>query len=109
MASRADRAKIFLPFNPLKGFTEALEAQEQACIPRPELSEDAAAELDRSLRQTRPGDTVFVMYYASGARRHHPGTVRRIDLQRRRLVLEDAVIPLDDLLELRRMPTEDAP
>ena len=28
MATRADRAKIFLPFNPLRGFQEALEAQE---------------------------------------------------------------------------------
>ena len=64
MASRADRAKIFLPFNPLRGFQEALEAQERVRIPRPELSDDAAEALDRALRHLRPGDTASVLYYA---------------------------------------------
>ena len=40
MARRADRAKIFAPFDALKGFKEALAAQEVIIVPKVELSED---------------------------------------------------------------------
>lgn len=102
MASRADRAKIFLPFNPLKGFTEALEAQERVRIPKPELAEDAAVELDRTLRRLQPGEAVSVIYYADGACHHHSGVAREVDARRRHLVLEDTAIAFDGLIEVRR-------
>lgn len=43
------RAKIFSPFDALKGFSEAVEAKEELYAERAELSEDECAELDRTL------------------------------------------------------------
>lgn len=40
------RAKIFSPFDALKGFTEAVEAKDELYVERIELSEDECAELD---------------------------------------------------------------
>ncbi len=40
------RAKIFSPFDALKGFTEAVEAKDELYVERVELSEDECAELD---------------------------------------------------------------
>lgn len=100
MASRADRAKIFLPFNPLRGFQEALEAQERVRIPRPELSDDAAEALDRALRHLRPGDTASVLYYADEACHRLSGQVLRVDARLRQLAIGGAAIPFEALLEV---------
>ena len=99
--SRTDRAKIFLPFSPLKGFQEALEAQERVRIPQPELSEDAAEELDRTLRRLKSGDRVSVRCYRDGARHRRSGAVQRADPRRRLLMLEDETIPFGALLEIQ--------
>lgn len=99
--SRTDRAKIFLPFSPLKGFQEALEAQERVRIPQPELSEDAAEELDRTLRRLKSGDRVSVLCYLDGARHRRSGAVCRADPRRRLLMLEDETIPFGALLEIQ--------
>ncbi len=40
------RAKIFSPFDALKGFSEAVEAKDEMYVERVELSEDEYAELD---------------------------------------------------------------
>ena len=47
------RAKIFSPFDALKGFTEAVEAKDELYVERAELSEDECAELDRIIGELR--------------------------------------------------------
>ena len=47
------RAKIFSPFDALKGFTEAVEAKDELYVERVELSEDECAELDRVIGALR--------------------------------------------------------
>ena len=44
--SLGKRAKIFSPFDALKGFTEAVEAKDELYVEHIELSEDECAELD---------------------------------------------------------------
>ena len=44
--SPGKRAKIFSPFDALKGFTEAVEAKDELYVERIELSEDQCAEID---------------------------------------------------------------
>ena len=48
--SRADRAKIFMPFSALKGYEEAIEEKQKLVTERVELSEEQKAELDRKLK-----------------------------------------------------------
>ncbi|MBR1832800.1 MAG: hypothetical protein IJ784_10265 [Ruminiclostridium sp.] len=43
------RAKIFSPFDALKGFSDAVEAKEEMYVARIELCEDECAELDSKL------------------------------------------------------------
>ena len=47
------RAKIFSPFDALKGFTEAVEAKDELYVERIELSEDECAELDNVIADLR--------------------------------------------------------
>lgn len=60
---KADRAKLFLPFDALKGFREALAEKERIVVPKTELSEDRKEELDRLLHQIKPGDIITVVYF----------------------------------------------
>ena len=46
---RGHRAKIFSPFDALKGFDEAIESEEELFIRKPDLSEAEKEELDKKL------------------------------------------------------------
>lgn len=45
------RAKIFSPFDALKGFNEAVEAKDELYVERIELSEDECADLDKIITE----------------------------------------------------------
>ena len=64
--SRVQRAKQFAPFSALKGLEEALAEKEREYEPQTELSDDAAEELDRCLRELQKGTAVTVKYYCDG-------------------------------------------
>lgn len=57
------RAKQFIPFDALKGFSEALRAQEAVKTTRKQLSPDAEEELERELAAIHTGSFVTVIYY----------------------------------------------
>ena len=56
--NNAQRAKQFMPFAALKGFEEAVRAQERQREPRVILGEDARQELNFRLQGILPGDRV---------------------------------------------------
>ena len=59
------RAKIFIPFEPLRGFREALlERERQAgAIARADLPPERQERISRVLANLVPGDTVSVTHY----------------------------------------------
>lgn len=61
---RAERAKIFAPFDALKGFQEALLAEEFIPTQRKELTEDQIEAIDYKLRQLTGNPIVTVTYYS---------------------------------------------
>jgi hypothetical protein len=73
----SERAKIFIPFNPLKGFQEALRAKEREMesSQRPTLSDDRRAEIDAALSAVGPGSRLRLTYYDGGFLRTVDGTV----------------------------------
>ena len=77
--SREMRAKQFMPFAALKGYSEALRRKEKVTVPRPEFSEEYQEELDRTLRQVQKNDMVSVVYFSRGEFRKVTGMVSRID------------------------------
>ena len=102
--SRGERAKQFSSFEALSERPAYLKRAEFCPVGRIELSEEAAEELNRRLIDLTPGDLLAVTYFRGGEYRTRRGRFLRIDLPFRRLYLEDASFPLDDLYSVARTP-----
>ena len=107
---RQNRAKIFAPYQALKGFGEAIHAKDAVFVPRMELPEYAQERLDRKLRQLHCWDTVTVTWFRGkpgeadrnlGQYVTVTGTVERIDPVFRVLLLGKQRIPMEEIVELR--------
>ena len=107
---RQNRAKIFAPYQALKGFSEAVHEKDTVYVRRLELSEYVKECLDRKLRQLRRWDTVSVTWFRPKPGGEDPdtgqyiavtGTVERIDPVFRVLLLGGQKIPMDDIADLR--------
>ena len=102
MMDQSSRAKQFAPFSPLRGMNEAMLAQEQTREARIFLGEDAQAELNRKLLSLEAGDIITAEFYRGGHYIRVRGSVEKIDINARRLILGDVRIPLDDLKDIYR-------
>ena len=60
---RSRRAKQFQPFDALRGLKEAIAAKEKVPTPRRHLSEEAIAEIDKTLISLQKGQIVTVVFY----------------------------------------------
>ena len=77
--SREDRAKQFMPFAALKGYSEALRKKEKVVVPRAEVSEEYAEILDCKLRKVKKNDIITVIHFHDGEYLKKTGMVSRID------------------------------
>jgi len=59
----ADRAKLFIPFDALTGFDEALRKKEKCVKKRLVLSEDQIEYINEILSQLEAGDMAELKYY----------------------------------------------
>lgn len=108
---RADRAAQFAPFAALTGYEEAVQETARRTEEERELSESALEELDETVRllQSEASPHVSVTWFVPDERKEGgsyetaEGEVRRIDPDRRLLILQDGTsIPLDEILMLSR-------
>ena len=60
----SDRAKIFLPFDALKGFREALKEKEKIKVDKKLLSNYQKEEIMKVLKELKKGDLVKIEYYS---------------------------------------------
>lgn len=97
---KADRAKLFLPFDALKGFREALAEKERIVVPKTELSEDRKEELDRLLHQMKPGDIITVVYFHNEEYVQLTGMLSRISLSGRTLSIVQTRISFADIYSI---------
>ena len=105
---RQNRAKIFAPYQALKGFGDAVRAKDAVYVPRMELPADRQEQLDRQLRGLRRQDRVSVTWFL--ARPGDPsgrgqyvtaaGTVERIDMYARLLWVGAQPVPFSDITEI---------
>lgn len=100
---RAERAKIFAPFDALKGFHEALAAQEVIIVPRQELSEEMKEELNYKLQHIAGHPVITVIYYSLAANNYLrvTGKVARISPSSRILQVVNTKISFDDIQNLQ--------
>lgn len=121
---RGRRAKIFSPFDALKGFSEAVAAKDEIYVSRPEPGEEEREELNRRLcrlaervrrgRRTGVGGArVRAVYFVPCGDREYPawglrgklaaaeGLCTRLEAAAERsLTVDGTVIRLEDLLSL---------
>lgn len=97
---RAERAKQFMPFSALDGLNRTLDDFNRPADERICLGEDAQIELDRRLHTLCPGREVCAVFYANRRYTALSGTVMKIDLEGRSLLISDTWVPMDDLLAI---------
>ncbi len=96
----SERAKQFMPFAALRDLPAALAARERIVVPRPELSEEMAEELDRQMHLLAKGKIATVVYFSKGECLKVTGIVARIDETARILQIVNTKIPFADILQV---------
>ncbi len=94
------RAKQFMPFAALRGLPEALAVKERVTVPKVELSEEMAAELDRKMHLLEKGKIATVVYFSEDEYLKKTGMVARMDESARILQIVNVKIPFDDILDV---------
>ncbi len=95
-----ERAKQFMPFSALKGLAEALKEKEKIVVPKIELSEDGAVELDRKMHTLTCGKIATIIYYNKQEYLKLTGMVAKIDTDNRILQIVNMQISFDDIYDI---------
>ena len=100
--SRVDRAKLFVPFDALKGLQEILREKEKEIEERKELSEESLMELQEELNKVEIGSTVLIKYYKNKRYIEINGIVTKINFVKKKIIInEDIMINMCDIIELK--------
>lgn len=97
---REDRAKQFMPFAALKGYTEALRKKEKIIVPKAELSEEYQEALDLKMRMIKKNDMITVVYFCKGEYLKVTGKVSKIDKTFRILKIVNTKINFDNIYDI---------
>lgn len=98
--TQQERAKQFAPYAALKGFGAYIRSAERETVERVILGEDAAQELDRCLRELHIGDIIKVRYYLRQQYVDLSGNVKKIDLDRKVIQVDNIHVPIRDILHI---------
>lgn len=96
----SERAKIFGSFSPLKSFGKALLEKEKIVVPKIEIADDKAQEIDRILHEIKVGDIVCTVHYKGGEYIKTVGCVSRFEPSEKALYLAKTKINFDDIYDL---------
>ncbi len=93
------RAKIFAPFDALKGLSEAIAEKEKIVVPKRILSEDRVAEINRTLSELNPGQVITVIYYGSYEQNYlqRTGKVTKVDAYWHNLILGNFCVDFSEI------------
>lgn len=101
--TKEERAKQFMPFAALKGYTEALRQKEKIVVPKMELSEEYKEMLDWKLRQVQKNDMITVTFFCKHEYLKQTGMVSRIDETARILQVVNTKILFDDIYDIEQV------
>lgn len=86
--NRVSRAKQFLPFNALAGFSEALREKEYEYENKKELTEESYEELEIQLNRIEKGSKVKIRFYKNKKYVETIGIITAIDYIKKRIQLD---------------------
>lgn len=96
--NKADRAKLFQPFDSLKGFNKYIK--EKVIIEKKELSTDDCDELNWKINQIKPGMMIEIVYFDINKYVRLEGLVSKIDLDKKTLTVVNKTISLIDIVKI---------
>ncbi len=101
----SQRAKIFMPFDALKGFKDALKEKEKIKVLKKELSDDQKEELNSKIREIIKGDMLTIVYYCQKDKTYLnvTGILTEINETMRYLKIVKNKIALDDILSIKKL------
>lgn len=100
MQNNIERAKIFMPFDALKGLKEAYELQEKIAENKVELGEDREFELNKKISSLVKGDNITIKYYYGIEYIETSGIVKKVDEVNKNIQLLSTKIDFDDILDI---------
>lgn len=100
MQNNIERAKIFSPFDALKGLKEAYELQEKIAENKVELGEDKELELNKKISSLVKGDNITIKYYYGVEYIETSGIVKKVDEVNKNIQLLSTKIDFDDILDI---------
>ena len=97
---KAERAKIFAPYDALRGMYAKLRQVEETKVERAELSEDVLEYLNRFFSNLHEGHRIYLSYYddRSGDYLGVKGTVVSFTSDKKRIVLIPDCVPARERL-----------
>ena len=95
-----ERAKIFMPFDALKGLRQALKEKEKIVAKKVDLTQDDIEEISKTLSQLKKRQMVSVTYYDGEDYTKIVGLVSKIDAISQTLTVVQTNIKFEDILEI---------
>ena len=97
----ADRAKIFAPFDALKGFKEALREKEKVVVKKRIISQEEKDKIGEILKNIKKNQMVEVIYFDNDEYLKIKGVVSKIDYVYLELMIVQTKIKFDDIYQIR--------
>jgi hypothetical protein len=98
---KLERAKIFLPFDALKGFQEALREKEKILVDKKILSQEEKEKIANKLIQLKKGMIVKIIYFENHEYIELEGMISKIDLVYQKLKIVTKEIQFTDILDIK--------
>lgn len=99
--TKLERAKIFLPFDALKGLKEALREKEKILVDKKILSIEEKEKIANKLLQVKKGMIIKVIYYENNEYIELEGIVSSIDYTYQCLKIVKKEISFNDILDIK--------
>jgi len=101
--SMADRAKIFLPFNGLRGYYDLILKVDKIVEPKRELSEDELDNLSNTFNKLKKRMIVKINYYLDDGYVDIEGMISKINVNKRIITIVKTNINFDDIFDIKIM------
>ena len=106
--NREERAKQFMPFDALKGLSDALRMKEfeveRVC--KGDLSEEKITEISKILQSLKKTNIVELSYFNDGHYKKHIGKVE-VDIINQLLKSQKLIIKFSDIMDIKLLELND--
>ena len=99
--TKLERAKIFLPFDALKGLKEALREKEKILVDKKKLSIEEKEKISKKLIQIKKGMIIKVIYFENNEYIELEGMVSLIDFVYKKIKIVKKEIEFTDILDIQ--------